>query len=46
MGRPAAYLKDAGSELHKAIDVLEAQGLASPAIDDLSHAVANRLKRR
>ena len=30
MGRPGAYLKDAGSELHKAIDVLEAQGLASP----------------
>src|SRR5713101_5144186 len=46
MGRPAAYLKDAGSELHKAIDVLDAQGLASPAIDDISHAVANMLKRR
>ena len=46
MGRPAAYLKDAGSELHKAIDVLEAQGLASPSIDDISHAVANMLKRR
>jgi hypothetical protein len=46
LGRPVAYLKDAGSELHKAIDVLEAQGLASPAIDDISHAVANMLKRR
>jgi hypothetical protein len=46
MGRPGAYLKDAGSELHKALDVLEAQGLASPAIDDISHAVANMLKRR
>jgi hypothetical protein len=46
MGRPAAYLKDAGSELHKALDVLDAQGLASPAIDDISHAVANMLKRR
>jgi hypothetical protein len=46
MGRPAAYLKDAGSELHKAIDVLDAQGLASPSIDDISHAVANMLKRR
>jgi hypothetical protein len=22
MGRPAAYLKDAGSELHKAVDLL------------------------
>ena len=46
LGRPVAYLKDAGSERHKAIDVLEAQGLASPAIDDISHAVANMLKRR
>jgi len=46
MGRPAAYLKDGGSDLHKAIDVLDAQGLASPAIDDISHAVANMLKRR
>jgi len=25
---------------------LDAQGLASPAIDDISHAVANMLKRR
>jgi hypothetical protein len=46
MGRPAAYLKDGGSDLHKAVGVLEEQGLASPAIDDLSHAVANMLKRR
>jgi hypothetical protein len=46
MGRPAAYLKDRGSELHKALDVLEEQGLASPSIDDISHAVANMLKRR
>ena len=46
MGRPAAYLKDGGSDLHKAIDVLDAQGLASPSIDDISHAVANMLKRR
>lgn len=46
LGRPAAYLKDGGSELHKAIGVLDEQGLASPAIDDISHAVANMLKRR
>jgi hypothetical protein len=46
LGRPAAYLKDGASDLHKAIDLLEEQGLASPAIDDLSHAVANMLKRR
>jgi hypothetical protein len=46
MGRPVASRKDAGSELYKAIDVLEAQGLARPSIDDISHAVANMLTRR
>jgi hypothetical protein len=46
MGRPAAYLKDGGSELHKAIGLLAERGLASPSIDDVSHAVANMLKRR
>jgi hypothetical protein len=45
MGRPAAYLKDGASDLHKAIDLLAEEGLASPSIDDLSHAVANMLKR-
>jgi hypothetical protein len=44
MGRPAAYLKDGGSELHKAADLLALQGLASPCIDDVSHAAANMLK--
>ena len=43
LGRPAAYLKDGGSELQKAVDLLEPHGLASPCIDDLSHA-ANMLK--
>jgi hypothetical protein len=45
-GRPAAYLKDGGSELQKAADILSERGLGSPVIDDLSHAVANMLKRR
>jgi hypothetical protein len=45
MGRPAAYLKDGGSELHKAADLLEEQGLGSSCIDDISHAAANMLKR-
>ena len=45
-GRPAAYLKDGGSELGKATDVLSERGLGSPVIDDISHAVANMLKRR
>jgi hypothetical protein len=46
VGRPAAYLKDGGSELKKAADVLSERGLGSPVIDDISHAVANMLKRR
>src|SRR2546422_1291219 len=32
MGRPSAYLKDGGSELHKAVALLEEQGLESPCI--------------
>lgn len=46
VGRPAAYLKDGGSELKNATDVLSERGLGSPVIDDISHAVANMLKRR
>ncbi len=45
LGRPAASLKDCGRERQKAADLLEPQGLASPCIDDISHAAANRLKR-
>jgi hypothetical protein len=45
MGRPAADLKDGGSDLHKAVATLDAQGLGSPCIDDISHAVAGMLKR-
>jgi hypothetical protein len=45
MGRPVAYLKDGGSDLHKAVALLGAQELASPCIDDISHAVAGMLKR-
>lgn len=45
MGRPAAYLKDGGSELHKAVALLAEQSLASPCIDDISHAAASILKR-
>src|SRR6266851_5480041 len=44
MGRPAAYLKDGGSDLHKAADLLAERGLGSPCIDDLSHAAAGMLK--
>jgi hypothetical protein len=45
MGRPAASRKDGGSDLHKAVATLDAQGLGSPCIDDISHAVAGMLTR-
>ena len=45
MGRPAAYLKDGGGDLHQAVAVLGERELASPCIDDISHAVAGMLKR-
>jgi hypothetical protein len=45
LGRPAAYLKDGGSELHKAVELLAEHRLASPCIDDISHATAGMLKR-
>src|SRR2546426_3579416 len=45
MGRPAAYLKDRGSDLHKAAALLEDDGLGSPCFDDISHAAAGMLKR-
>ena len=44
MGRPAAYLKDRGSDLHKAAALLEDDGLGSPCFDDISHAAAGLLK--
>ena len=42
VGKPAAYLKDGGTELAKAIRLLVDDG--SPCIDDVSHVVANLLK--
>ena len=45
LGRPVAYLKDGGGDLRKAVDLLEEEGLGSPCIDDISHAVAGMLKR-
>jgi hypothetical protein len=46
VGRPVADRKDAGRELHQAIGVVEAQGLARPGLDEISHAGATRLQRR
>ena len=45
MGRPAAYLKDNGSELPKAVALLADDGLDSPCLDAISHAAAGMLKR-
>jgi hypothetical protein len=45
LGRPAAYLKDGGSELRKATELLDDHRLGSASIDDISHVVANILKR-
>ncbi len=45
MGRPAAYLKDGGGELQRAVALLGEPGLESPCLDDISHAVAGMLKR-
>jgi hypothetical protein len=45
MGRPAASRKDGGSDLHQATDVLGEQGVRSPCLDDISHAVAGMRKR-
>lgn len=44
MGKPAAYLKDGGTELGKAVKLLGGRGYASPSIDDMSHIIANLLK--
>lgn len=45
MGRPVAYLKDRGSDLHKATALLQDEGLGSLCLDDVSHAAAGMLKR-
>lgn len=44
MGRPLAYLKDGGTDLHKGVRLLDERGLGSPSIDDISHVIANLLK--
>lgn len=45
LGRPAAYLKDGGTDLQKAVRLVGERGLPSLAIDDISHAAATLLKR-
>jgi hypothetical protein len=43
-GKPAAYLKDGGKDLAKAVRLLDERDCASPSVDDISHTVANLLK--
>jgi len=43
-GKPAAYLKDGGLDLAKAVRLLNERGFSSFSIDDVSHVVANLLK--
>lgn len=44
-GKPAAYLKDGGLDLKKGVRLLNERGLFSHSIDDVSHIVANLLKK-
>ncbi len=44
-GKPAAYLKDGGLDLKKGVRLLKARGFSSLSIDDVSHVVANLLKK-
>lgn len=44
-GRPASFLKDGGTNLKKGINLLNERGLFCHSIDDVSHVVANLLKK-
>ena len=43
-GKPAAFLKDGGLDLMKAVRLLNEEGFSSFSIDDISHVIANLLK--
>ena len=44
IGSPVAYLKDGGTDLGKAVRLLNEKGFPGLSIDDISHFVANLLK--
>ncbi len=44
IGKPVAYLKDGGTDLGKAVRLLDEKGVPSLSIDDISHFIANLLK--
>jgi len=43
-GAPIAFLKDGGTDLAKALDLLNSEGIACQAIADISHVIANLFK--
>jgi hypothetical protein len=46
IGSPVAYLKDGGTDLGKALRLLNEKGLPGVSIEDISHFVANLLKHQ
>ena len=44
LGKPKGYLKDGGTDLGKAVRLLNEKGIGSVSIDDISHYIANLLK--
>jgi len=44
LGKPAAFLKDGGADLEKAVAILNEKGISCPSIDDISHKMANLIK--
>jgi hypothetical protein len=44
-GKPASFLKDGGKNLEKGVRLLNERGLFCHSIDDVSHVVANLLKK-
>jgi hypothetical protein len=43
-GSPSAFLKDGGTDLNRAVNLLEKQGCPYPRIADISHIIANLFK--
>lgn len=43
-GPPSAFLKDGGTDLAKAIDLLNLEGIGCQSISDISHVIANLFK--
>lgn len=44
-GKPASFLKDGGTDLKKGVRLLNERGFICQSIDDISHVIANLLKK-